>query len=175
VIVFEGHLYELQKAQPRRHAAWFLDQYVSSDNSIYLASKIDIRFLILPYFEASDKKYSPLNQLVYDHDSIEDKDSIPLHLVSKDSLMQLFDMNDKMGDDMILYRYNEDKCLDWLELKVRSCASTLAKIRENRDSEAALAPGFNLGHQRSSSVVGPVDASERRVISGTLHCLPAYP
>jgi ribonuclease H2 subunit B len=58
-------IYELQMVQPKgRYASWFIDDRVSSDENFYIASKIDPKFLLLPYLEKNAKKFSPIDQLL---------------------------------------------------------------------------------------------------------------
>ena len=38
--------------------------------------------------------------------------------VSKWNMQDICDINDKLGDDMILYRLNRDKTLSWLKEKI---------------------------------------------------------
>ena len=149
--VYEDHLYELQKASPRRYASWFIDQNVVSDGSIYIANQVDPRFLILPYLQDTPK-FSPISQLIYDHRS-EDADLFPVNILKPWNLEEICDMNDKFGNDMILYRLNEDKCMNWLESKVERCAAKLRDIRLRRqgDHDTTFVVGFDASFQRSSA------------------------
>ena len=59
-----GFMYELQSIQPRKNSSFFVNQRINSSKEFYIANKIDPRFLLLPYFENSNGKFSPLDQIV---------------------------------------------------------------------------------------------------------------
>jgi hypothetical protein len=63
-ILMGGDICELQVVEPNTHGSWFINQRISSDGKFYLVSKIDPRFLCLPYLEKSGTKYSPLDQII---------------------------------------------------------------------------------------------------------------
>ena len=156
-----GKLYELNVVNPRRHASWFIDQNVSSETGYYLATEVDIRFLLLPFFEKSDRRFSPLNQIV----SLESAgDSIPLESFKELKMEQVFDVNDKLGDDMILFRYNEEKTLLWLQNKTRRCAAALSSLRASREGvgSASFVKGFNVSIQNTSA---PVSTDTAPIVS----------
>lgn len=48
-MVFEDEIHELQAVTPRNYGSWFVNQRVSSDKQLYLSTKMDPRFLCLPY------------------------------------------------------------------------------------------------------------------------------
>ena len=148
---YEDNLYELQKASPRRYASWLIDQNVSSDGSLYIANVVDPRLLLLPYLEDAPK-FCPISQLIYDH-CRENLDLFPINVLKSWNLEDICDMNDKLGDDLILYRLSEEKCLRWLEEKVERCAAKLREIRlrQQGSRETAFVPGFNALPQMSSA------------------------
>ena len=143
-------VYELQNAAPRKHASWFINQRVCSDPSFYMASRIDPRFLILPDLEKASARFSPLDQIV---SVAEGCARINLEKASSWGLHELCDINDKFGDDMILYRHNEAKMLDWLRAKVSRTARVFAK--QSRRSESAsntlFVSSFNVAAQSAQS------------------------
>lgn len=142
--------YELNVVQPRRHASWFIDQNVSSEKGFYFATEIDIRLLLLPFFERSGTKFSPLDQIVYLESS---GDGIPLESFKSWKMEQVFDVNDKLGEDMILFRYNEVKAVVWLVEKVKRCAAALSQIcrtRQNKEN-ASFVKGFNVSTQNTAT------------------------
>eukprot|EP01036_Dinobryon_divergens_P045504 gene45504-60803_t len=78
---------EIQSVQPRRHGSWFIDQRISSEGSLYLASKFDPRFLILPYLEKESSRFCPLDQII--------GPKIPITGASSWKLEEICDVNDK--------------------------------------------------------------------------------
>ena len=52
-VVFGDEIHELQAVAPRNYGSWFVNQRVSSDKQLYLSTKMDPRFLCLPYLGQS--------------------------------------------------------------------------------------------------------------------------
>jgi len=121
---------ELQTVQPRRHGAWFLDNRVSGDAFCYLATKVDPRFLLLPFLEAKEK-YMPMDQIV---SFVEGCTKLPLEWIGDWNMTSICDVNDSFGDDMLLFRLNHSKTLDWLAAKVGAAATVLAGKRVDDDA-----------------------------------------
>jgi len=134
---------ELQSVQPRRHGSWFIDQRVSSDKDLYLASPVDPRFLILPYLEKQSTRFCPLDQIVVN--------SVPLEGSLCWKLDEICDVNDKYGDDMILYRFNQDKSLTLMKNKVDRTAILLAAERKKRAAVAMTVLSFQNTAQSSKA------------------------
>ena len=149
--VVDHVLMEIQSVQPRRHGSWFVDQRVSSDSSIYLASPIDPRFLVLPALEKSSARYCPLNQII--------TNAIPLEGSTKWKLFEICDINDKLGDDMIFYRFNEAKTFVWLKDKVDRTAKVLTSQRRKQSSEKCTVSSFHNSVQSSKSTTQQQRAS----------------
>jgi hypothetical protein len=143
-----GHLYELQKAQPRKFGSWFINQRVLSDGSYLMASQFDRRFLILPFFEKDGSKYRPLDQIIT---AVEGCDRISLENCANWNLSEICDINDKLGDDMILYRINMEKVLAWLRNKVTRTVEVLYKQRKQKVAESLQVQTFNSSAQSTSS------------------------
>ena len=56
---------ELQTSNFRRFNSWFINQRVSSNGCLSLGTKVDPKFLVLPYIEqAGNTKFSPIDQIV---------------------------------------------------------------------------------------------------------------
>ena len=144
----DGDIFELQSIQPRRHGSWFINQRVSSSPVIYVASKIDPRLLCLPFLESSSGKYSPLDQIVVPRDGCA---RMPLARSNTWKMEEMCDVNDKLGDDMILYRYNQDKALAWLKAKVTRTAAVLCKQRNIKATRNNLTFVNNFKASSSSS------------------------
>ena len=115
-----GELMELQCIEPKKRGSWFINQRVSSSSKVYVATKFDPRFLCLPYLERAGAKYCPLDQVVCTNDTV-GCSRLPLTRSSEWKLDEVTDIKD-LGDDLILFRFNESKTLDWLSVKVRRTA-----------------------------------------------------
>ena len=163
----DAEIYELQNAAPRKHASWFINQRVSSDPSFYMASRVDPRFLVLPYLEKAGSKFSPLDQIVTVADSCA---RISLDKASTWGLDGLCDIKD-LGD-MILYRHNEAKTLEWLGAKVRKTARLLTtqRIKKDKASNGLFVGAFNVSAQSAQSAASaaaadavPIEVTDEQV------------
>ena len=120
---------ELQTCEPRKYGSWFINQRICSNGSYSLATKIDPKFLCLPYLEKSDK-FSPLDQIMIYNEGC---DRLPLTDSKEWGLDSICDINSSFGEHMILYKYNEAKTLSWLKEKINKISKTIAKQRIIRE------------------------------------------
>lgn len=134
---YEGKLYELQSCSLQKYTTFFIDQRISSSSYLYLATNIDPRFILLPYFERSKDKFSPLEQIVPTDANLREIISRPAF---QSQLDQICDVNTAFGEDLPFYRYNKDKMITWLRNKV----SKLGKIlqRQRLEKEERQNPSF---------------------------------
>ena len=126
-IQISGEILELQSIQPKKHGSWFINQVVSSSNNFYTASKLDPRFLCLPFLEKAGARFCPLDQIITTSDIV-GCSRLPLSNWSKWNLHEIADVKD-LGDDLILFRFNESKTMDWLSGKVKRTATHFMKLR----------------------------------------------
>jgi Ydr279p protein family (RNase H2 complex component) wHTH domain len=122
-----GEILELQSVQPKKHGSWFINQVVSSSSNFYTASKLDPRFLCLPFLEKAGTRFCPLDQIITTSD-IAGCSRMPLSNWNKWNLHEVADVKD-LGDDLILFRFNESKTMDWLSGKVKRTANYFMKLR----------------------------------------------
>lgn len=158
----KGKIYEIQKVQPRKFGSWFINQRVLSDCSYLMVSKFDIRFLILPFFENFGDKYRPLDQIIA---SVEGCDRIGLENCDDWNLSEICDINDKLGEDMILYRINMEKVLEWLRSKVTSAIEVISSQRRRKAADSLLAQTFNSSAQSNTTASSPSQIDEGCVIN----------
>lgn len=157
VIDLNNKLYELQCTQPRKYSSWFINQRVSSGQNIYMASILDPRFICLPFLEKTAGRFSPLDQIV----TMDEKYSrFPVSRAGAWKMDEVCDVNDKLGDDMLLYRYNETKLVAWLKSRVEAVAGVVKAQREAKASaqNTTFASGFNVSRQ-STGVTAPQSAA----------------
>lgn len=170
IIDLEDQFYELQSTQPRKFSSWFINQRVSSSQTVYMANIFDPRFLCLPFLEKAGAKYSPLDQIIH----MDEKYArFPFQRVSTWKMQDICDVNDKLGDDMILYRYNESKVIDWLKGKVGRTAAAFMKQRLAKMQNTTFASGFNVSKQSTGAITtndGPSCSGTLRLVGGSLHC-----
>lgn len=117
----EKHIMEiLEFAEPRR--SWLIDSDVCSNGHIYLTTPIDVTFLALHHL----RKHCMKRALALD--SIHDEDDVSVakilnNYVDPLNLNCVADV--KTAGDMTFYKYNHDKAMAWLALKVKRIAKTL--------------------------------------------------
>lgn len=146
MIDLNGKFYEIQRTQPRKYCSYFINQRVSSGQYLYLANQFDIRFLILPFLEKSATKYCPIDQIMIMNEKYS---RFPFQYINNWKLNEICDVNDKLGDDMILYRYNESKVMEWLKMKVHNIANIMhtQRINKAKQNNTTFASGFNVSKQ----------------------------
>lgn len=155
---WEGNIYELQSMQWRKYCSWFINQRVSSSKLFYVANRIDPRFLLLPFLEKASSNFSPISQIL---------DSAGSTLASfKDNMKnwkldEICDINDKFGEDMILYRLNFDKIMVWLKDKINRAAIVLSsqKRLKARTQNPLFANHFNHSVQSNIEIGESIDGN----------------
>ena len=143
---------ELQSSTFRRFNSWFINQRVSSNGSLSLGTKVDPRFLVLPYIEhAGNTKFSPIDQIVV---MAEGCARMPLGNAKTWGLDKICDVKDL--DDMGYFiRYSPEKTQSWLQGKVRSLFKLLAKKRTKKVKSSTTVSSFN--NAQSSAITTLTD------------------
>lgn len=100
--------------------SWFLGEKISSDGRILLATKVDPRFLLLPYL-AKAERLVPLPEMLED----DDYPALERLLVDTKGLDMVADS--KGDKDLNVWKYNEEKTLNWLAKKLEKVAGLLEK------------------------------------------------
>ncbi|KAL9916973.1 ribonuclease H2 subunit B [Glossina fuscipes fuscipes] len=112
----------LQFAEPRR--SWFINDEVCSDGRIYITAEIDVTFFALPHL----RKHCTNKAMALDsiHD---DEDETVARLltcfVQPELLRCVTDV--KVVNDVCYYKYNHEKTLAWLSIKVKNVIEALKK------------------------------------------------
>ncbi len=140
-----GEYLELQGATISKYGSFLIHNRVSSSNQIFLASKFDPRFSLLPLFYMAREKYSPLPQILItmSEENAMFSSGAPSLFddIMKDpkrfKLDDLCDINDKHGD-MIFYRYSSEKVLSWLRNKVERVAKVISHKRSKKEQPNSL-------------------------------------
>lgn len=160
------HIYEVQSLPHARssrstYGSFFIDSHVVSNPNLHLVTPMDPLYLLLPYFEAGDK-WQPWNQIAHSK-------NIPseiLQAINTDQLRHLFKVNDSLGDDMILYKFEKEKALKWLNKKMQKVQNFLAgqflsneKNEKNHEIKnvGAFSSSFHLSEssEQNDSVIIP--------------------
>jgi len=162
-VSIDNDIYELQNYEPRTHASWFIDQRVSSADSIYVATKIDPRFLLIPFI-AKTSRYSLIEQIV---SHVAGCDRFNLKNIGVWQMADICDVNDKY-DDEVFYRHNEETLMAFLTAKIVRCATHLSKVRLARlgaSNSKGFASGFNAAAQRAKTTHMEVTTSDSAVVA----------
>lgn len=120
-------LYEIN-AHKDKCCSWFIDSSVQQDGSLYVITPFDPLFILLPYLRENVEtgKFLLLDQMLKD---CEFPDCAKL--VKCLTATALVNITDSSGEgDLIGYKYNDEKTLRWLKIKVE------------RTVEAIKATGF---------------------------------
>ncbi|XP_064615350.1 ribonuclease H2 subunit B-like isoform X2 [Liolophura sinensis] len=118
----DSSVYEVNKFT-EKYRSWLIDDTVQADGSILLVTPADPVYLVLPYLIASAQsgKYMTLDQIVVDENFSECR-----RLLSCSGLSELSNVADIKGDDDLkVFRYNKEKTLSWLKLKVEKVVDRL--------------------------------------------------
>ena len=160
-----GVLMEVQEAAPldADPCSWFVDQTVQKDGTLFVASRVDPLFFLLPLLAKNGTRFSPLGQVV----------TPQLHAACTETRARaICEVNDKLGADMVLFKIDEEKVMGWLQRKVerlqRVLASREMKVRLECASGAAAADFQSLeaadsarAHedQKAEGCEGPTDVA----------------
>jgi len=102
------------------HRSWFIGSKVVSDGRIFLSTPINPVFLALPYISRS-QKLVPLDQMLEDSEFPLSEEVLLAALGDKLEVVA-----DRKGDkDLNVWKYNEEKVLEWLVGKVKNIGNVL--------------------------------------------------
>ncbi|CAM9888941.1 unnamed protein product [Chrysoparadoxa australica] len=138
-----------KKGETKMHyGSYLLDQRVQSCGNLYVATRVDPTFLALPLLEKNSSNWSPIEQLL--GQEILKCDHLALNSVC--------DVNDKL-EDTLLYRFNEEATIKWLQLRVTRVLKALEArdalhLKAGDSSKTANNTGLSSGFQ-------PIDAGEQ--------------
>lgn len=108
--------------------SWFIEDTVESIGSMYMASKFDPLFLVLPFLRAA-KKIEPLTQILTQQAFPQLSTFISAAIESNGELKRnLVRVADQKGStDLNVWQYNEAKTLQYLSDKVQRVCDALIK------------------------------------------------
>ncbi|XP_055614403.1 ribonuclease H2 subunit B [Uranotaenia lowii] len=123
-------LYELNCFnEPKR--SWFMDESVCSNGKIYIPTRMDPLFLIIPYLEKNcTGKAVPLEHILADNEFPHSEKLTST--VQEGQLAMVAD--EKKAGNFRAYKYNEEKVLDWLSRKCHLLEKSLAKTTKYSQS-----------------------------------------
>ncbi|KAG0561431.1 hypothetical protein KC19_9G064400 [Ceratodon purpureus] len=137
VVGCDGRLQELNWSK-QRHTAWFIENSVCADGSLYLATPVDPLFVILPILEQLRMKKGDDMGKFRSLDDIVSVDGYPGYECLRPYLQRSLGIiceSREVGEDMF-YRLDDSKVLAWLLCKV-------AKLSEALKSSSGLFSGLH--------------------------------
>jgi hypothetical protein len=150
-MLVSGHLSELQCVEPPTDdelkdglSSWFVGDTVVSDGRLTLATRVDPLFLALPHLMRNGTRYSPLAQVLTHPTAMHTRMLAHVDGMAE-QLRHVCDVNDKHGPDMVFYRWNEAKTMNWLRRKVQAAMQLFA-------SDPTLAHGAGGGGSRAKGL-----------------------
>jgi len=121
-------IYEINKLTPSKYSSYFVGNTVLPDGGVYTATEVDVILLALPELSEKARKLSPFDQV---QSVLGGTSSIGSYLTPT-NLSKICVVSDCMGDDMLLYKLDDDKVKEYLKSKWTR-ATELLKRREERD------------------------------------------
>lgn len=147
-LLINGSLQEIHWfKQP--YGSWFLGDYVCEDGSLYVATPVDLVFILLPMFEEARMRRGTEPGKFRQLDEIMFVNGYPgyqnLFLIAEKSMESVCDCKE-IGSTKF-FRLNDSKVLAWLNCKVNQLEKTLPNLDKNyatRDHKEILADAVSL-------------------------------
>ncbi|XP_052782366.1 ribonuclease H2 subunit B-like [Mya arenaria] len=120
----DGSVHELLHFQEECRS-WLIEQTVHSDGSLYVTTQVDPVFLVLPYLIKAEQtgKFITLEQIIIDEDFPECE-----RLITACKSQDLHHVSEVKGDDdLMAYKYSQEKTLSWLKLKTERLSRSLSQ------------------------------------------------
>ncbi|KAM6502018.1 Ribonuclease H2, subunit B [Amanita muscaria] len=127
------HMLEVQAVAPVEARSWFLKGEIISDGKLLVMTPIDLVFLLLPILQAYEDKYEnhfrQMDDIFEDaarkiensvsNDQVSSRDILQFasFQCTKDALQRICDVKE-VTPDIIVYRYNPNKVVEYLKKKV---------------------------------------------------------
>jgi hypothetical protein len=132
----DGTFFELQTSQLNKYGSWFLHQRISSSPTFYIATRLDITYFIIPSLRKQSDNFRPIDQIAID--TVLTKSS------TRELLVRICDVK-TLDDDLMFYRFSQDKTLSWLKRRVEATAAVIARQRSRNNCDASIhGQGFTL-------------------------------
>lgn len=135
----QQHIYEVQGLEAK-YSSYFVGSHVLSNGALHVATRVDPLFFVLANL-TSGGKWQPFEQL-------EIPDIIQNCIANKKQYQHVCQVNDQLGDDMLLYKLNDEKVLKWISKKQERAYAVMKKevlaSKEQGPTTSAISQGFNL-------------------------------
>lgn len=115
--------------------SWFFDNSVCIDGELYMITKIDPLFILLPFImEYSATSFRTLQDICSSAENLTND----LYFALSPSINWNHVCDTKELDQELYVRYNEDKTLDWLVSKSNKLLDALIKVSTHNTSRFSL-------------------------------------
>uniref|UniRef100_A0A1A9X4Y2 Ribonuclease H2 subunit B n=1 Tax=Glossina brevipalpis TaxID=37001 RepID=A0A1A9X4Y2_9MUSC len=141
----------LQFDEPRR--SWFIDDEVCSDGRIYITAAIDVTFLALPHL----RKYCTNRAMALDNIRNDEDETVArlfTCFVQPQLLKCVTDV--KVADDVRYYKYNHEKTLTWLSIKVENVTKAL-KNEGIYCGSSAMSQNYSRSEKATDEIINEMD------------------
>lgn len=144
----------------QKYRSWFINESVTSNGRLYITLPIDSLFFGLYYIKKQCEIHAkPLEQLE-DNDYPQTIDFIINHLTSE-KLIKIADEKD--SKTFKAYKYNHDKTMKWLKLKIKYLAYIL-KLKNINTGVSATSANYTKGNCNGSKDADSSDCNESMFI-----------
>lgn len=111
----------------KKFSSWFIDNQVISDGSLYVATPVDLLFLLLPALQKSQSSgnFCDIEHIVECTGSSYQSAHMLSSLITAQSSLLSCICDTKQSGGQTFYRLNDDKTINWLKLKVKSVKEAL--------------------------------------------------
>ena len=153
-------LLEVTSLAPSKYSSFFSNSTVLSNGHFHSASPVDPLLLSLPLLPPLLQKFCPFDQFGTSLD-----DGVLEGVLTEERLERVCEVSDVMGDDMLLYKFSEAKCLAYLVAKVVRVREVLERREEEArrvEREGVENATFNLGEERREGGEEGEKEEERR-------------
>jgi ribonuclease H2 subunit B len=126
-------LYELKQLSNENERSWFIENSVKEEGSLYCLSPFDPLFIFINIFEKMDDKkkklYQPLDIILYNDEILGYSELNKIKNIEK-RLKEICDINVlSIENNEVFYKFNEDKVLNWLTIKIEKLCTNFNKLK----------------------------------------------
>lgn len=156
----EKQWFELQSCSLRKYNTYFIDQRVCNSPYLYLATPIDMKFLLLPYLEKAKTQYSPLDQIIPTSSNLLGYLRDPLEYTHW-NLELICDVNTSFGEDCPMFRYSAEKTMTWLQRKVQKLGEKIRqqRITKEQKQNPSFVSSFNFNSASDADLAAKEDTT----------------
>jgi len=142
--VNDSQLYECVR-QTNKFQSFFLQNTVISDGNYYVFTPVDVVFIILPFVLKKRKQFHSLFEIL--SDVLVDKEMVPKMETSLDPQIISAIVDIKYINEEMYVRYNSQKTMEWLSIKIDNTVEALSRNEINVSSSGCKVSGYKTGKE----------------------------